>query len=203
MTSKQIWNHEVTYHPEDIQDRSKCHSLDYRIYLADTIKKLGLGEGDYVTMEKPEDANYIVGSKLTEEDDETPDSDKVYKIFTDGSTRLRVTLKTKWIDEFIEFDGEDILVLEVNEIEDEFRIYRNDDYDKRKQELKDQGIFPRLGKSLALIAATFYEKTESLREGFGDDIDDEGPVPVSDGKSDEWNTEKATNNDNASPPTRP
>lgn len=187
MTSEQIWSHEVTYHPEDVQDRSKCHSPDYRVYLPDTIKKIELGKNVHAKVEREvqDGVPYLVGRKPAEEDDETPDSDSVYKIFTEGSSRLRVTLSSEsdWVDEFIKYDGDDILVVEVNEKDDEFRIYRNDDYDKRKQELKDRGISPRIGQPLVLGAAMFYKtrysETTSLREGFGDDIDDEGPVTAS------------------------
>ena len=185
MTSEQIWSHEVTYHPEDVQDRSKCHSPDYRVYLPDTIKKLGLGKNIHAIVErkKPNEIPYLKGRKLTEEDEETPDSDSVYKIFTEGSSRLRVTLKTKWIDEFLEYDGDDILIVEVNEIEGEFRIYRNDDYDQRLKQFDDEDFSPRFGQPLVLGAAMFYKtrysETTSLREGFGDDIDDEGPVAAS------------------------
>ncbi|WP_123537607.1 hypothetical protein [Halosimplex salinum] len=204
MTSDQIWSHEVTYHPEDVQDRSKCHSPDYRVYLPDTIKKLGLGKNVYAVVEREvqDGIPYLKGSKLTEEDDETPDSDSVYEIFIDGSSRLRVTLSSDWVDEFIEYDGDDIFAVEVNEIDDEFRIYRNDDYDTRKQELSERGISPRLGKPLVLGSAMFYKtrysETNSLREGFGDDVDDDGP-----GDDDEWNTKDAVNNDNGTPPTPP
>ena len=185
MTSKQIWNHEVTYHPEDIQDRSNSQTPDYRVYLPDTIEKLDLDEDNYVILEKKdsEEVPYLVGEKLTEEDSEASDSDSVFKIFTDGSTRLRITLSSKqsWVEEFIEFDGEDILIVGVNEIDQQFRIYKNDDYECRKQELKDRGISPRIGQPVivpvtVVSAVTSSKDSKSLREGFGDDIDDEGPA---------------------------
>jgi hypothetical protein len=181
MTSKQIWNHEVTYHPEDVQDRSRCGNPDIRVYIPDTIQKLDLFEDDYTILEYPDNEPCIIGRKLTEDDEETPDSDSVYKLFTDGSTRLRITIKSDWVDEFIEYDAEDILIVEVNTVDDEFRIYKNDEYDPRKQELKDQGNNPRLGKPVLLTGAMFSQtkysdKVEKLRKGFGDDIDDEGPA---------------------------
>jgi len=185
MTSEQIWSHEVTYHPEDVQDRSKCHNPDYRVYLPDTIKKLGLGKDVHVIIERKvqDGIPYLKVNKLTEEDEETPDSDSVYKIFTDGSTRLRVTI-SPWIDEFIEYDGDDILVVEVNEIEGELRIYRNDDYSDRLDDSDDEDFSPRFGQPVVLGAAMFYKtrysEIENLREGFGDDIDDEGPATASD-----------------------
>lgn len=185
MTSKQIWEHEVTCHPEDVQDRNKSQTPDYRVYLPDTIEKLGLEEGSYIIVEKKDSGGvpYLIGEPLTEEDDETPDSDTTFKIFTDGSTRLRITLSSKqnWADEFIEYDGEDILMVEVNEINQEVRIYKNEDYNYRRQELEDQGISPRTGQPVivpvtAFSAATGSNSASSLREGFGDDIDDEGPA---------------------------
>jgi len=208
MTSEPIWSHEVTYHPEDVQDRSKCHSPDYRVYLPDRIERLGLGKKENAIVEREvEDGTpYLRGRKLTEEDEDTPDSDSVYMIFTDGSSRLRVTLSADWVDEFIEYEGEDILVVEVNKIKNEFRIYRNDDYDDRLDEFDDKDYSPRFGQPLVLSSAMFYKtrysETNNLREGFGDDIDDEGPAG-SDDEDSEWNTEKAKNNDNGTPPTPP
>lgn len=180
MASEQIQRHEVTVHPEDVQDRSSCHNPDYRVYLPETVGKLGLEEGSHVSLEKKTDSDgtpFIQGTQATED----LESDSVYTVFTDGSSRLRVTLPTDWIDEFIQYGGEEIMVVEVNEIKEEFRIYRNGEYDSRRQELEDRDISPRLGKPVVFGAAMFYEteysETTSLREGFGDDIDDEGPVP--------------------------
>ncbi|WP_135536133.1 hypothetical protein [Halostella pelagica] len=179
MVSDQIWEHEVTYHPEDVQDRSTKRYQHYRVYLPDTIEKLGLEDDEHVTLEKriENGVPFILGEKHQGD----PSLDCVYQIFTDGSSRYRVTLPTEWIDDFIEYEGDDILIVEVNTIDDEFRIYKNidDDYSQRKAELDNNDRYPRLGKSVlapAAVASSDSESKSSLREGFGDDIDDEGPA---------------------------
>jgi hypothetical protein len=186
MGADQIWSHEVTFHPEDVQDRSKCHNPDYRVYLPDKIKKLKIESGTDVIIERQDQnkPHFLVGKRLTEADADTVDSDSVYQIFTDGSNRLRVTLSADWVDEFIEYDGDDIMVVEVNENEKGFRIYKNDDYNDRLQELNDQDVDPRFGLPVVLGLPMFYEtryweNTSSIRDGFGDDIDDEPPATAS------------------------
>ncbi|GCF16237.1 hypothetical protein Harman_41720 [Haloarcula mannanilytica] len=195
MTSKQIWEHEVTCHPEDIQNRGTTYSPDYRVYLPDTIKKLGLDEDSEAIVEKKyqdeqQRTPYLEGRKLDQEDRQTSGSDSVFKIFTDGSTRLRITLSANWRDEFLNYDGEDILIVEVNEIEETFRIYRNDDYDKRKQELEDRGTKPLLGKPLVLAGMLYEMKNSGIRDILGVP-DNKGSKP--DGDSEEWSGEVVTN----------
>jgi len=209
MTSEQIWSHEVTSHPEDVQDRSKSSTPDYRIYLPDTIKKLGLDEGVHAVVKRrdPNGIPYLEGKKLTEEDDETTDSNSVYEIFIDGSNRLRVTLSSDWIDEFLEYDGDDIFMVEVNEFEDEFRIYRNDDYHHRLDEFDDDDFSPRFGQPVVLTAAMFYKtrysETTSIREAFVNDEGRNDSENLSEINSDEWNGYSVENNDSGYPPTPP
>jgi hypothetical protein len=190
MTLKQIWSHEVTYHPEGVQDRSRGNTSDYRVYVPDKIEKLELGKDEYAIVEKKtqDGLTFLVGRKLTEEDDEDPDSDNTSQVFTDGSTRLRITISTDWIDDLLEHDGDDALVVEINEISEEFRVYKYDDYDQRKDQLKDQGITPRVGQPVIVPVAAYTMATDSnssktLREGFGADIDDEGLADSDNSKS--------------------
>lgn len=174
MPSKQIWEHEVTYHPENVQDKSTAHNNDLRIYLPQTLEKLGLWTGDNVVLEKKksEHGPYILGRKPR--GDEPPQS--IYQIY---KAPARITLPSKWVPEFIQHGGEDVLIVEVNTIDDEFRVYRYNDYEARQSELEDRGNTPRPGQPIAIpLTAAILSREEdssSLRDGFGDDIDDEPP----------------------------
>ncbi|WP_254767471.1 hypothetical protein [Salinilacihabitans rarus] len=163
MTSKQVERHGITYHPEDIQNRGTNKVPDVRAYLPDEIGDLGLEEGDSIEIEKneasgdpyPRTVPYLVGR---ESDDE---SEGEYKIFTDGSQRLRMTI-TPWKDLFNE-DKNVPLVVEVNQREKTFRIYRNEDYHYRLQDLYDRDIHPQL-KQKGVVPLVAYPRKEGTQK---------------------------------------
>ena len=161
MTSQQIQDLEVTYHPEDIQNRGTDKVPDLRIYLPDRIGILGLGEADFVRLETrmTNGKQYIAGQKVKKEEP----SDSHYEIYTEGSSRLRMTMPSKWRDDFIEDKENDILVVEVNPKENEFRIYKNEDYHQRLQELHDNSIYPRLRQKVIVPLAAFSRENESQK----------------------------------------
>lgn len=163
MTSKQVERYRITYHPEDIQKRGTNKVPDLRAYLPDEIGMLGLEKGDSIEIEKDEASSdpypgtvpYLVGRKPDDE------SEGEYKIFTDGSKRLRISI-TRWKDLFNE--DEDVpIVVEVNRQEQEFRIYRNEDYHYRLQELHEENIFPQLKQKGIVPAAAYPGKKDTQK----------------------------------------
>jgi len=195
MAEKQVWKHEVTYHPESIEDKSTAHNNDIRVKLPETIKKLNLWKGDKIQIERVEveDLFFLI-CKSTER---PLSEDDMYKIYNVENKPPRMTLKSGWVDEFLDYEGDESLVVEVNEIEEQFRVYKNEDYNEyRIDELKDQGITPITGKPVVLILASLAGAQEAvipsqdnsvtndqqdkgydeeLRRGFGNDINDEYP----------------------------
>jgi hypothetical protein len=179
MSSSQILKHEVSYHPENVQEKSRTGSDRYLVYLPDTIQRIGLEKGDCVSLTKQEDeAAYILGQKISKQ----PPCDPEYKIHT--SEKPRVSLPSDLITEFIQYGGDERLIVEVNTIENSFRIYKNEDYNKYrvKQLVDEEDTTLVTGKPVVVSLTGFTAgkeagKTDSgeddLRSGFGDDINDE------------------------------
>lgn len=149
--SKEISKHDVTYHAEDVLDRSRAHNEVYIVYLPDRIEEVDIKEGDQVHLERYQDESglaYLRGVKVKEEEYD----ESTYKIRTGSSNRLRVTLPADHRDEFIEQGGDDIFVVEINPTENEkhFRIYKNSDYPKRIEYLNRNGYPPQIGQPVLL-----------------------------------------------------
>jgi hypothetical protein len=180
--SKQIWEHPVTEHPASINDKSTANNGEYRVRFPWKIRKLGIDEDSCVRVKKEDMDNgvqYIVAEKyeLKPHEDIRNKPDDVYSVFEDGG-KLEVKIDADWTDYFIRHDGEDLLKLEINEIEDNFRVYRNLEYRHRRNELEERGIYVMTGKrsflSLVLNCIAFTGFAFLLRNGFGDDPDDQG-----------------------------
>lgn len=164
--SKEISKHDVTYHAEDVLDRSRAHNEVYIVYLPDRIGEIGIEEGDQVHLDSHQDESglsYLRGAKVKEEDEST------YKIRTGSSTRLRVTLPADYRDEFIEQGGDDIFVVEINPLDsnEHFRIYKNSDYPKRIEYLNRNGKSPQIGQPVLLSLSSEIldpDRNQSQRE---------------------------------------
>lgn len=177
MPSEQIWQADVTFHPEKVQKRGTDKSPDYRVYLPEVYKKLGLSIGDDALLETKTErgVTFIHGEAASK----VGATGEAYTIFKDGSTRPRVTLPSEWADYFIDYDGDDVVVVEINTITDHFRIYKNGEHNYRKATIADEHS-PKMGMPRIVIGVGTAEEhvvtqAERLRAGFGDDIDDEAP----------------------------
>lgn len=187
----QIWAHKVTYHPEIVEDKSTTHNPDFRVGLPNTVEKIGLGRGSCIRLTNNADSDppHILVEKLDRDPPCSPD----YKIYETGP--LRMTLPSDYVDEYLERAGSELLIVEVNTLEENIRVFKNQDYqDKRIGQVKEEHrVTPIAGKPVILPLATasvaeplsssekilskntgVTQKSQSLREGFGDDIDDAG-----------------------------
>lgn len=189
----------IKYHDEKIRINLVENEEYYSSFLPETIHTLCLEEGSYVDLEKvtpTDEPSYIRAEKVPQEEVDTRIH---YKIQKYGS-RYYVTIPKRWHSLLIENPRKQLLEVEINFLEDQphFRIYSlRDYYKKRLPELEDQGYDPDPGEPIALpLASLIWMKTvgkitgqtpehsppesqqtgnKSLREGFGDDIDDEPP----------------------------
>jgi hypothetical protein len=194
---------EVKYHKEKIR-LSVVEGEEYcSAFLPETIHQIGLEQGDYVDIEKVEPEDGPVYLKTQKVPEEKIDTRKHYKIRKHQS-RHYLTIPKHWQDDLIEQTRTDMLVVEINFFEDqpELRVYNLIDYfDVRKPELEEKGHYPEEGEPIALPLTTWIwtkiagdttqerpehkpsktrsDRSETLREGFGDDIDDEPPATSS------------------------
>lgn len=155
-----VWNHEVTYHPEPTRLRDRVSNDYYWVALPDKIEKIGFEVDQCLELEKREDggAAYLRGVPGDPEKCESrkQEHSNFRKIFEhSGNTWLSIPVD--WIDDFIENRGDELLIVEINEIEEtpHIRVYKNSDYNEHRiKALQDQGNTPISGAPVVVALAT-------------------------------------------------
>lgn len=178
-----VWNHKVTYHPEPTRLRDRVSNDYYWVALPDKIEKIGFEVDQCLELEKHEDGvAYLCGVPGNPEKCESrkQEHSNFRKIF-DHSGNTWLSIPVEWIDDFIENRGDELLIVEVNEVEEEphIRVYKNDDYNKHRiAELQDQGNTPISGAPV-VVALTAGEDGSEEDEDEGESIADEAYELVS------------------------
>jgi hypothetical protein len=179
-----VWNHKVTYHPEPTRLRDRVSNDYYWVALPDKIEKIGFKADQCLELEKHEEGElaYIrgVAGDMEKCESRKQEHSNFRKIFEhSGNTWLSIPVE--WIDNFIENRGDELLIVEINEVEEEphIRVYKNEDYNgHRIAELQDQGNTPISGAPV-VVALTADEEGDEEDEDEGESIADEAYELVS------------------------
>jgi len=186
-TPQDVWEHELTFHSENVTAIGRASGDYYLVFLPYKIEKFGWEAGeDYLLLEKVEgDPAYIRGEKATPDyTSHTRISSKkaVYAIRTQGSNRPRVGIPKMWADEFLDYGGDEALTVELNEVEDEphIRIYDGESAQRRKAQLIEEGHSVKDGPSRVVGPAGIAYSVKKLVEKILPDRSSPLEVSVSD-----------------------